>query len=288
MKRRHLLWAALAFFLLAAIFLFPASRWRIIGWIKGESFYRGRPTSYWREEILFYHHVPLDKSFLETIFGGIFGPPQREPLEEPFWGNEPFWITQGGPWGEHYQDPASLWVVLELLEDQNVLVAGTAWKNLRSMQMSRPRREATIPIVTKFLGHPNLSVRRNAVYILARLLNGDLHLIPDAYFTASMPSCPHRSGIDPEIGSDTSEVVAALMRALEDDDLTVSSYAAAALGEIDPPAKEAVPALLRMLRSNCAARQPYHREGYVPTVGDFVGEALKKIDSEAAANAGIR
>src|SRR5262249_43958257 len=117
MKRRHLLWVALVLFLLAAIFLLPASRWRIIGWTKGESFYRGRPTSYWREEILFYHNVPPEKSFLDPIFG----PPEREPLAAPFWGREPF-----------CDDPAALWVVLDLLEDQNDLVAGTAWKNLRS------------------------------------------------------------------------------------------------------------------------------------------------------------
>jgi len=30
----------------------PAMRWRLIGWAKSEAFYAGRPTSYWRRELL--------------------------------------------------------------------------------------------------------------------------------------------------------------------------------------------------------------------------------------------
>src|SRR5262249_51464347 len=34
-----------------AAFLVPAVRWPVIGWARGEAFYQGMPTSYWRSEI---------------------------------------------------------------------------------------------------------------------------------------------------------------------------------------------------------------------------------------------
>jgi len=46
-------WLCLLLVLLigTALLVFPASRWRIIGWLRGESFYQARPTSYWSGEL---------------------------------------------------------------------------------------------------------------------------------------------------------------------------------------------------------------------------------------------
>jgi hypothetical protein len=48
------LWLFLTLLLVAASFLLPAVHWRVIGWVRGEAFYQGRPTSYWKREILRY------------------------------------------------------------------------------------------------------------------------------------------------------------------------------------------------------------------------------------------
>jgi hypothetical protein len=53
MKQRWRVWLGLTILLLliGAVFLLPAAHWRVIGWLKGEAFYQGRPTSYWDSEI---------------------------------------------------------------------------------------------------------------------------------------------------------------------------------------------------------------------------------------------
>jgi hypothetical protein len=51
MKRRWKLWLALVL-AIGGLFSLPAVYWRVIGRVKGEAFYKGRPTSYWRDAIL--------------------------------------------------------------------------------------------------------------------------------------------------------------------------------------------------------------------------------------------
>lgn len=47
MKRRWLLLTCtLLVLLLAGSVLHPAVHWRLVGWYRGEAFYRGRPTSW--------------------------------------------------------------------------------------------------------------------------------------------------------------------------------------------------------------------------------------------------
>jgi hypothetical protein len=55
MRRRWRLLFGLALVLLVgASLLHPAIHWRLIGWAKGEAFYEGRPTTYWRRQIQSY------------------------------------------------------------------------------------------------------------------------------------------------------------------------------------------------------------------------------------------
>ena len=48
---RRIILASLGLLLLGAVFIVPAGRYAIIGWLRGESFYQGRPTSYWHSEL---------------------------------------------------------------------------------------------------------------------------------------------------------------------------------------------------------------------------------------------
>jgi hypothetical protein len=50
-KRRRRLIGLLALAALAGTVAVPAVHWRLIGWARGEPFYRGRPASYWRAEV---------------------------------------------------------------------------------------------------------------------------------------------------------------------------------------------------------------------------------------------
>src|SRR5438105_3973061 len=52
MKRSwRLLIGMTSLLLIGGLLLLPAVRWRVIGWVKGEAFYQGRPTSYWSKEV---------------------------------------------------------------------------------------------------------------------------------------------------------------------------------------------------------------------------------------------
>ena len=57
MKRRRLLLLALVL-LLVATFFWPPVYWRVVGWVNGEAFYQGRPTSWWECEIESTYELP--------------------------------------------------------------------------------------------------------------------------------------------------------------------------------------------------------------------------------------
>lgn len=86
-------WLSSAIFVAVTLAAFPGSRWPILGWVKGESFYRGRPTSYWRAELQqwserFYFNADGHGGFLETR--GWY----RQPLPEGFWLNKFPWVNR--------------------------------------------------------------------------------------------------------------------------------------------------------------------------------------------------
>ena len=69
MKLRWLLLLLLLLPILGGLFLVPSVRWSVYGWLKGEAFYRGMPTSRWVtviEEL--YHPFPSDRpAFTPTL-----------------------------------------------------------------------------------------------------------------------------------------------------------------------------------------------------------------------------
>jgi HEAT repeat protein len=82
------------------------------------------------------------------------------------------------------------------------------------------------------------------------------------------------------IGADSARVVPALTNALYDGDFNVQQSAVAALGEFGPSARIAVPALAEFLI-------PQEFDRYADMSSD-VSNALKKIDPQAAARAGVK
>ncbi|OAI45857.1 hypothetical protein AYO44_02335 [Planctomycetaceae bacterium SCGC AG-212-F19] len=242
-------WLGAAFIGLAGIccsFLVPAVRYPIIGWVHGESFYKGWPTSYWRDEV-----------------ADLYRPPAAQPS---------IWIA---PWqlvmrtrprrlpestrlfGAVVAEPAATGVLVELTRDENPHVALYAIGELVTMQ---PPGNERVPALIDLLRHPAIECRRTAAQIMLNICAGG-------------PA-----------------VVSALTRALDEDDLIINANAASALGVNGPLAKEAVPALLRILRSPQAKERPFPMwdDGIGDmTLGDFVAEALKRIDPDTAAWEGI-
>jgi HEAT repeat protein len=249
--------------LVGSVLLVPASRWTLIGWIRGESFYQGRPTSYWSQQIRAYQHrVPpssIDR-LMATL--GLSAPNHREPPLEAMLGQEP--------------DPAAVPVLTELLGDPDDQVRYHA---ANTLSHCGPKAGAAVPALVKMLRDPNIYDRRNAAKTLAH------------------------------IGPAAKEAVPDLIEALKDEDEWVLYHVAMALGRIGPDAREAVPGLIQVLRSDKAEHDPFNPEGLegrvlvqtpdsdkaarftlmklTATVGDAAAYALKEIDPQAAAEAGV-
>jgi len=51
MKHRWRLMAVFVLLLLTGLLLVPQVRWPVYGWVRGEAFYQGMPTSWWNHEV---------------------------------------------------------------------------------------------------------------------------------------------------------------------------------------------------------------------------------------------
>jgi hypothetical protein len=58
MKPRCRFWLGLSFLvILGAAFVHPGVYWPVVGWVRGEAFYKGRPTSYWHGQLNHYEEL---------------------------------------------------------------------------------------------------------------------------------------------------------------------------------------------------------------------------------------
>ncbi len=248
LKRRGI---CLLFVLAAGIALVsPPVRWRIIGCIKNERFYQGRPTSYWsgriitwREQFARYARTGLlpsedlsDDPSLALLQKYLPCLNDRQTLVPPLSlddGKMPIG-------GEFLSDPAALAVLIELVHDPDREVRLYALE--RIVALNAQDGKAAIPILIDWLKSADVDFRRCAA-------QGLYHF-----------------------GADRPEAVRALMDALETDDDWTCTYAALALGEIGSSAKEAVPGMVRLLE---------RKRGAGPPVTWHVPEALMRIDPTA-------
>jgi HEAT repeat protein len=243
-KRRRLLTVLLLLLLLGGLLLVPSVRWPIYGWLRGEAFYQGMPTSYWREEIgkrqqfVDYHFSNKPISHWMRVRESVLGTPED-------FAQSPFYHLVNG---KLVPDPEAAYVAIELLSDPDKIVAADAWGFVMEAKSSW---KVIVPALVQLLTNPSLEHRRNAACALG------------------------------EIATPTPQSVAGLIAALADDDQDLVTYAVLALGRMGPPAKDATPVLLELYRrpGNATAEEQ---------IRDLAGEALKKIDPEAAAKAGVK
>lgn len=133
---------------------------------------------------------------------------------------------------------------------------------------------------------PDLQERRDAAYALA-IISGDYGLDREAQevlpvLLAGMKDRDEwirqmsMNALGP-MGRHAAPAIPALIAEAADRESETRDVAVLALGQIGPPAKEAVPVLLAVIREN----GDRHRRL-------FAAEALRRIDPEAAAAAGVR
>jgi hypothetical protein len=133
MRRKRLRWLGLlCVLLLAGTILHPAVYWHTYGWVRGESFYQGRPTSYWREEI----RAVDQGSFLGGIIRVDPKPSWAPEIMRPLWGD----VRQGmmdttllPAILSLERDPAAVPVLLELAQDDDDWVKLLAGDFLRAI-----------------------------------------------------------------------------------------------------------------------------------------------------------
>jgi hypothetical protein len=164
-RRWRLLLMLVLLLLVAGSFLLPAVHWRVIGWVKGEAFYKGRPTSYWAND---FHHwgqtsigedqlILLDNDFKQTDYAEESWSWRMKDLLGVETSQEYKWpIILAG-------DPATIDVLVGLLRDdrQDVrLLALLALGNLG------PQAREAVPVLLDALHDPSQSVRANAATAL--------------------------------------------------------------------------------------------------------------------------
>jgi HEAT repeat protein len=207
MKRQWRLLACLALALLVgAALVHPAFYWPLVGWARGEAFYKGRPSSYWsremqrrvREAAAATAPVPRESGLLAKFLGWLAGPPLSGP--------------------DLYEDPAAMAVLIELLRDPAPLgEPDDGWPSTVGHQVAYnlaemgPAAWEAVPALAAGLKSPDRATRDVSVRALGQFL-----------FANSDEGQPNH-----QVG------VRAMQEALADEDSGVQAYARHILGQLD-------------------------------------------------------
>jgi hypothetical protein len=263
--KRLLAWSPLAISLaICWLLFFPSVHWPLWGVLRRESFYKNRPTSYWRAEI---GARDTQRSQLWTrLFGLRPGPQPERPLMDC--------------------DRSGVPVLLQLLGDSDPDVRSYALFALDQMLMRidpgpGPEDTPVLRAILHALHDPDLHVRRASAgalfqwdFLTRNSERADFIalVVPEMIDLLASESAGDRLeaiGRLNAIGPPAKAAVPALMRRLrEDDDHTVRQYAAEALGRIGAMATDALPDLQRALEDDD------------PRVRQAAKDALWRIDPE--------
>lgn len=191
--------------------LFEDARWWMYGVARFESFYQGKPTSYWSQRLAaaeqfgrgygFRVNQPSLPEWLAS-FRSVFGPRPLDPTTDPL-------VPKG--------DPAALPVQMELLRAPEPCVRFHAVLMLGQMG---PQACAAAPALERMLHDPEGLLRAASAHALWK--------------------------VDPR---QAETCLATLLEALEHEDWMVRNHAAASVGEMGPLAKVAVPKLLKLVEA---------------------------------------
>jgi hypothetical protein len=156
-RRRWRLWLSLAVLLLGATLLLPAIHWRVLGWIRGEALYEGRPTSWWVRDIEEYY-IPIVEGVVFVRGFGNPGSVSRGPVgwsreaPPPWWEWRPEWVAPAAtvkvinvtdaPLINGERDALS--VLLELVQRPEVKVRQVAVTGLGSLSLQEPAALAAL------------------------------------------------------------------------------------------------------------------------------------------------
>jgi len=154
-----------------------------------------------------------------------------------------------------------------------------------------PESRSVVPALALALKDEEDFVRTNAVMALFRIGRDSEEAVPalieairdkrnrhlSPIFGFSV--CQHAMKVLGRIGPGAKDAVPLLCECVGDSDEILSCASLDSLGEIGPAAKEVVPTLVKMLSDK--------REGNNRTTAIKAGDALRKIDPEAAKQAGV-
>lgn len=162
MKRHWRLWLGLGLLLLSgASLLHPAVYWPLVGWARGEAFYRGRPSSYWSQQMQYWAREDPD-------------PVRRRP---GLVGEFLDWLTAPVPGSfEWVNDPAAVGVLIDLLPDPAPI--GTWQGELRTvghqaahyLSQQQPAAWEGVPALIAGLRAPDRATRRVSVHAVGSML----------------------------------------------------------------------------------------------------------------------
>jgi len=165
MKRRRWITWTLAFAALVAVAAFPGNVTRLVGLIRGESFWHGSPSSYWRtamQEWISFQRSWAPPTFIERwmAYFGVSVPNRRAELA-------PIWLME--------DDPAAVPVLRELARDSDQDVSAHAVTALRVL---REDGRPGLPEFRAALHHPMVMTRLIAVEAVWDLTHEADELVP--------------------------------------------------------------------------------------------------------------
>jgi hypothetical protein len=227
-----------------AVLVVPEYRLTLLGYLRGENRFEGRPTSYWRFRVELYtarRPNPAAMNYFEKLLNylSINGTPERPS------------VLAG--------KPEALPVLIDLIREKRSLpVTQEVYKAIGTM--GQPSAKQVLPLLEEEIdGQEGMFCRMAAVRALGRLgqegipllIRALKHKSPDVRVTAA--GTLKEIGYGPK-GSVPKDAVAALVEALEDEVEQVRTSAASALVTIDPDEAEKV-----------------HAERFIPRLPGYLG-----------------
>lgn len=160
-QKRRLLLVLASLLILSGLFLVPSVRWPVYGWLRGEAFYQGMPTSWWAGEVQESFHE-LTAANWPTIWSADIRPSFSDRVRQWLLG-----YGRGDTWDTYSLlegDSAALAILLELLRDESAKARRVAISGLCSLRLRKSEIITALELVT--VNDPEDEIRREAMLAL--------------------------------------------------------------------------------------------------------------------------